>query len=158
MSRNSNAARQTDWLDEEYLEEEEYYQAETPAEEEGEDIYAEDEASYDDHAVVYSEMMIPKVSSKVKSVFATALMVVFTAAFSIFCFVKVSLLREEVKALDEQIASLEADLEEEKATKMLLELEGAFSKSTQYIIQDARNRCRLVFPGDVIVDVNLPEK
>ena len=83
----------------------------------------------------------------------------FVVSFGIFLFLIVCLisayqLRQQALDLDKQIEKLEEQISEEKAKTLEYRVEQNYYQSEQYKEEMARNRFRLIFPGETLIQVN----
>lgn len=83
----------------------------------------------------------------------------FVVSFGIFlfliaCLISAYQLRQQALDLDKQIAKLEEQISEEKAKTLEYRVEQNYYKSEQYKEEMARNRFRLIFPGETLIQVN----
>ena len=74
--------------------------------------------------------------------------------FMIACLITTYQLREEARELDKTIEKLENEIAEEKAKTLEYRVEQSYYKSEQYKEEMARNRFRLIFPGETLIQVN----
>ncbi len=83
----------------------------------------------------------------------------FIVSFGIFlfliaCLISAFQLRQQALDLDKTIAKLEEQISEEKAKTLEYRVEQNYYKSEQYKEEMARNRFRLIFPGETLIQVN----
>lgn len=83
----------------------------------------------------------------------------FVVSFGIFlfliaCLISAFQLRQQALDLDKQIAKIEEQISEEKAKTLEYRVEQNYYKSEQYKEEMARNRFRLIFPGETLIQVN----
>ena len=119
-------------------------------EKEKQDMQAEDEQE-ETKTVVYSEMTAadrPFFQWLKKS-----LMVIFIMIFLGVCVWQVNSLKKESAELDKTMAQLEKQIEDEKAKELEIKVEKEFYQSIAYREQMARDRCKLIYPNEILISI-----
>ena len=83
----------------------------------------------------------------------------FMVSFGVFLFLIVCIIASyqlslQAKDLDSSIEKLEEQIAEEKGKTLEYRVEQNYYKSDQYKEEMARNRFRLIFPGETLIQVN----
>ena len=146
MPRNSTARKQPqqDWLAASLAEK-------MPADLEtasGESVLPEQEAKA---AIVYEE--IAKPGTRTKGVLAGLFSFLFVVGFLGACFFQTISLKNELDLLEAQKIQLEEAIEEAKTEALLNKIDQSYINSDKYREDMARNRFRLLFPGEYLVQV-----
>ena len=101
--------------------------------------------------VVYSEITKPESPAfrLMKKIMAFSFVVIFVGA----CIWQVTALRDQGQQMDQTIAELENQIEEEKGRQLEIKVEQEYYQSDQYKEQMARDRCKLIYPGELLTDI-----
>ena len=101
--------------------------------------------------VIYSEMT--KADSPafqwMKKVSAFLFVVIFMGA----CLWQIYELKQQSKVLDQTMVELEEQIEEEKAKELQIKVDQEYYQSDQYKEQMARDRCKLIFPDEILINI-----
>ena len=58
-----------------------------------------------------------------------------------------------IKMLDQTMADLEKQIEEEKAKELEIKVEKEYFQSIAYREQMARDRCKLIYPNEILITI-----
>jgi len=106
--------------------------------------------------VVYSEVTAAEgrsVGQKILGFFRSFFIVLFVLGFVGACIFQSYMLEQEGKALDAQMAELEEEIAVEKAKVLEYRVDKAYYESDQYKEDMARNRFRLIYPGEILIQI-----
>lgn len=105
----------------------------------------------DEDLVIYSEMSWTDKPffRGLKKFMAFIFVLIFLGA----CFWQIHSLRLEGQALDATIEDLQNQIEEEKVKELQIKVDKEYYQSMLYKEQMARNRCRLIYPGEVLITI-----
>lgn len=112
----------------------------------------EKELEKEEKTVVYSE--VTKADSPLFWWLKRIMIFIFVAAFLGACLWQISNLRDQSKALERTKAKLEEQIEEEKAKELQIKVEQDYYQSEQYKEQMARDRCKLIYPNEILVNIH----
>ncbi len=101
--------------------------------------------------VVYEEVIRP--SRRVNGVLAGLFTFLFVFGFLGACLFQTYTLKQEYDELEAQKISLEAQIEEAKKEALLNKIDQSYFSSDKYREDMARNRFRLIFPGEYLVQI-----
>lgn len=119
-------------------------------EKEKQDMQAEDEQE-ETKTVVYSEMTAA--DRPFFQWLKKTLMVIFIMIFLGVCVWQVNSLKKESAELDKTMAQLEKQIEDEKAKELEIKVEKEFYQSIAYREQMARDRCKLIYPNEILISI-----
>ena len=119
-------------------------------EKEKQDMQAEDEQE-ETKTVVYSEMTAA--DRPFFQWLKKTLMVIFIMIFLGVCVWQVNSLKKESAELDKTMAPLEKQIEDEKAKELEIKVEKEFYQSIAYREQMARDRCKLIYPNEILISI-----
>ncbi len=119
-------------------------------EKEKQDMQAEDEQE-ETKTVVYSEMTAA--DRPFFQWLKKILMVIFIMIFLGVCVWQVNSLKKESAELDKTMAQLEKQIEDEKAKELEIKVEKEFYQSIAYREQMARDRCKLIYPNEILISI-----
>ncbi|MBO4888807.1 MAG: hypothetical protein J5589_10930 [Firmicutes bacterium] len=102
-------------------------------------------------AIVYEEMAKP--GTRTKGVLAGLFSFLFVVGFLGACFFQTISLKNELDSLEAQKIQLEEAIEEAKTEALLNKIDQNYINSDKYREDMARNRFRLLFPGEYLVQV-----
>lgn len=108
-----------------------------------------DETEYEE--IVYTEVQREHKGLRFLGAFLTAL---FVVGFVGACLFETYNLREEKLMLQAECDSLEAQINAEKAKVIEYKVSKAYYTSDQYKEDMARNRFRLIYQGEILIQVN----
>ena len=77
----------------------------------------------------------------------------FVFIFLGVCIWQVNSLKKESEALDQTLAELEEQIEDEKAKELEIKVEKEFYQSIAYREQMARDRCKLIYPNEILISI-----
>ena len=77
----------------------------------------------------------------------------FVFVFLGVCVWQVNSLKKESKLLDQTMAELEKQIEEEKAQELEIKVEKEYYQSIAYREQMARDRCKLIYPNEILITI-----
>ena len=117
---------------------------------EKQDMQAEDEQE-ETKTVVYSEMTAA--DRPFFQWLKKTLMVIFIMIFLGVCVWQVNSLKKESAELDKTMAQLEKQIEDEKAKELEIKVEKEFYQSIAYREQMARDRCKLIYPNEILISI-----
>lgn len=101
--------------------------------------------------VVYSE--VTKADSKAVQLAKKALTISFVVFFIGTCLWQTISMQQKSEELDQTIAQLEEQIEEEKEKQLDIKVEQDYYQSDQYKEQMARDRCKLIYPGEILINI-----
>ena len=119
-------------------------------EKEKQGMQAEDEQE-ETKTVVYSEMTAA--DRPFFQWLKKTLMVIFIMIFLGVCVWQVNSLKKESAELDKTMAQLEKQIEDEKAKELEIKVEKEFYQSIAYREQMARDRCKLIYPNEILISI-----
>ena len=119
-------------------------------EKEKQDMQAEGEQE-ETKTVVYSEMTAA--DRPFFQWLKKTLMVIFIMIFLGVCVWQVNSLKKESAELDKTMAQLEKQIEDEKAKELEIKVEKEFYQSIAYREQMARDRCKLIYPNEILISI-----
>ena len=102
-------------------------------------------------AIVYEEMAKPV--NRTKSMLAGLFSFLFVVAFLGACFYQTISLKNELDSLEAQKVQLEEQIEELKAEALLNKIDQSYIISDKYREDMARNRFRLLYPGEYLIQI-----
>ena len=102
-------------------------------------------------SVVYEELTRPQ--SRLSGVLTGLFSFLFVVGFLGACAFKTYSLKNEYDALEAQRIQLEEQIEEEKTTALLNKIDQSYYSSDKYREDMARNRFRLIYPGEYLVQI-----
>ena len=111
---------------------------------------AEDEQA-EAKTVVYSEMTAA--DRPFFQWLKKTLVMIFIMIFLGACVWQVNALKKESAELDKTMAQLEKQIEEEKAKELEIKVEKEFYQSIAYREQMARDRCKLIYPNEILISI-----
>lgn len=109
------------------------------------------DAAKNDRPVVYQEIDKPR--SRVRGVLAGIFTFLFVFGFMGASFYQTYTLRGELEQLKAQQQELEAQIEEAKTQALLGKIDRSYYGSDKYREDMARNRFRLIYPGEYLVQI-----
>ena len=77
----------------------------------------------------------------------------FVVIFLGVCIWQVNSLKKESQALDQTLAELEKQIEEEKAKELEIKVEKEYFQSIAYRERMARDRCKLIYPNEILITI-----
>ena len=77
----------------------------------------------------------------------------FIAIFVGVCVWQVNAMKKESEELDQTIAQLEKQIDEEKAKELEIKVEQEYYQSIAYREQMARDRCKLIYPNEILISI-----
>lgn len=77
----------------------------------------------------------------------------FILIFMGVCIWQVNSLKKESAELDKTMVQLEKQIEEEKAKELEIKVEKEFYQSIAYREQMARDRCKLIYPNEILITI-----
>ncbi|MBQ1368370.1 MAG: hypothetical protein IIY45_09850 [Firmicutes bacterium] len=101
--------------------------------------------------IVYEEMAKPV--NRTKGVLAGLFSFLFVVGFLGACFYQTISLKNELDTLETQKIQLEREIEEAKTEALLNKIDQSYINSDQYREDMARNRFRLLFPGEYLIQI-----
>lgn len=105
----------------------------------------------EEKTVVYSE--VTKADSPVFQWIKKLMIFGFVVIFLGACFWQIFDLKQQGRELDTAMEELEDQLEEEKARQLQIKIDQDYYQSDQYKEQMARDRCKLIFPGEFLINI-----
>lgn len=114
-------------------------------------VKEEEKEKTNEKTVVYSEMT--KADSPAFQWFKKILSFFFVVIFMGACLWQVHSLRQQGKQLDQNLAKLEEQIEEEKAKELEIKVDQEYYQSEKYKEQLARDRCKLIYPDEILVNI-----
>lgn len=101
--------------------------------------------------VVYSEVTAADrpILQWLRKVMIFGFVLIFVGA----CLWQVSELKKESAALEETVAELEQQIEDEKAKELEIKVEKEYYQSIAYKEQMARDRCKLIYPNEILISI-----
>lgn len=105
----------------------------------------------EEKTVVYSEVTKADTPAFrwMKKLMIFSFVVIFLGA----CFWQIFALKQQGRELSQTMAQLEEQIEEEKAKELQIKVDQEYYQSDQYKEQMARDRCRLIFPGEILINI-----
>lgn len=79
---------------------------------------------------------------------------VFVVGFFAFCLIQVISLRAQSQELAASKAAIERQIAEEKAKSLQNKVDQNYYQSSQYKEEMARNRFRMIFPGEILIQLD----
>ncbi len=109
------------------------------------------EEQTEEKTVVYSEMTAADrpIFQWLKKMMIFGFIFIFLGV----CIWQVNSLKKESEALDQTMAELEKQIEEEKAKELEIKVEKEFYQSIAYREQMARDRCKLIYPNEILISI-----
>ncbi len=109
------------------------------------------EEQTEEKTVVYSEMTAADrpIFQWLRKVMIFGFIVIFLGV----CIWQVTSLKKESEALDQTMAELEKQIEEEKAKELEIKVEKEYYQSIAYREQMARDRCKLIYPNEILISI-----
>ena len=109
------------------------------------------EEQTEEKTVVYSEMTAADrpIFQWLRKVMIFGFIVIFLGV----CFWQVTSLKKESEVLDQTMAELEKQIEEEKAKELEIKVEKEYYQSIAYREQMARDRCKLIYPNEILISI-----
>ena len=77
----------------------------------------------------------------------------FISIFLGACIWQVNSLKKESQMLDQTMAQLEKQIEEEKAKELEIKVEKEYYQSIAYRERMARDRCKLIYPNEILITI-----
>lgn len=106
--------------------------------------------------IVYSEIEEPKgrtIGQRVWGFVRSFFIVLFVLGFVGACIYQSYVLDQEAKEIDAQIEQIQEEMDEQKAKVLEYRVDKAYYESDQYKEDMARNRFRLIYPGEILIQV-----
>lgn len=106
--------------------------------------------------IVYSEIEEPKgrtIGQRVLGFVRSFFIVLFVLGFVGVCIYQSYVLDQEAKEIDAQIEQIQEEMDEQKAKVLEYRVDKAYYESDQYKEDMARNRFRLIYPGEILIQV-----
>lgn len=109
------------------------------------------EEQTEEKTVVYSEMTAADrpIFQWLKKMMILGFVFIFLGV----CIWQVNSLKKESEVLDQTMAELEKQIEEEKAKELEIKVEKEFYQSIAYREQMARDRCKLIYPNEILISI-----
>ncbi len=109
------------------------------------------EEQTEEKTVVYSEMTAADrpIFQWLKKMMIFSFVVIFLGA----CIWQIDSLKKESRALDQTMVELERQIEEEKAKELEIKVEKEYYQSIAYREQMARDRCKLIYPNEILISI-----
>ncbi len=107
--------------------------------------------------IVYSEIEEPKgrtIGQRVWGFVRSFFIVLFVLGFVGACIYQSYVLDQEAKEIDAQIEQIQEEMDEQKAKVLEYRVDKAYYESDQYKEDMARNRFRLIYPGEILIQVS----
>ena len=111
----------------------------------------EEEVVAEEKTVTYSEMTAADrpIFRWLKKMMILGFIVIFLGA----CIWQVNSLKKESQALDQTMAELEKQIEDEKAKELEIKVEKEYYQSIAYRERMARDRCKLIYPNEILITI-----
>ena len=77
----------------------------------------------------------------------------FVVIFLGVCIWQVNSLKKESQGLEQTMADLEKQIEEEKAKELEIKVEKEYYQSIAYRERMARDRCKLIYPNEILITI-----
>lgn len=77
----------------------------------------------------------------------------FVAIFLGVCLWQVNALKKESQALDQTMAELEQQIDEERTKELEIKVEREYYQTIAYREQMARDRCKLIYPNEILISI-----
>lgn len=110
-----------------------------------------EETAKEETTVTYSEMTAADrpIFQWLKKMMIFGFIVIFLGV----CVWQVNSLKKESRMLDQTMADLEKQIEEEKAKELEIKVEKEYFQSIAYREQMARDRCKLIYPNEILITI-----
>ncbi len=109
------------------------------------------EEQTEEKTVVYSEMTAADrpIFQWLKKMMIFGFIIIFLGV----CVWQVNSLKKKSEALDQTMAELEKQIEDEKAKELEIKVEKEYFQSIAYREQMARDRCKLIYPNEILISI-----
>lgn len=110
-----------------------------------------EEIAKDEKTVTYSEMTAADrpIFQWLKKMMIFGFVVIFLGV----CIWQVNSLKKESQGLEQTMADLEKQIEEEKAKELEIKVEKEYYQSIAYRERMARDRCKLIYPNEILITI-----
>ena len=105
----------------------------------------------EEKTIVYSEMTAADrpFFQWLKKILLIGFILIFLGA----CLWQVNELKKESAELDQKVVQLEKQIEDEKAKELEIKVEKEYYQSIAYREQMARDRCKLIYPNEILISI-----
>ena len=110
-----------------------------------------EEIAKEEKTVTYSEMTAADrpIFQWLKKMMIFGFVVIFLGV----CIWQVNSLKKESQRLEQTMADLEKQIEEEKAKELEIKVEKEYYQSIAYRERMARDRCKLIYPNEILITI-----
>ncbi len=110
-----------------------------------------EEIAKEEKTVTYSEMTAADrpIFQWLKKMMIFGFVVIFLGV----CIWQVNSLKKESQGLEQTMADLEKQIEEEKAKELEIKVEKEYYQSIAYRERMARDRCKLIYPNEILITI-----